>query len=106
MKKYLLILSLLFVSISFSQTKKIYSDTVWVRFFEDSVKVYPNLSINPEKYMFTMETVLSNIERQGQGYLDLLGKDKVWFVPKSLSEQIEVILKKHNLVIKWKREGY
>lgn len=104
MKKFITLFVVLITSISFSQTT--YPDTVRIPFFEDYVEVYPNESPNPAKYMFTMDTVLSNIEKNGQAYLDLLGKQQLWLVPKSLSMQVETILKKHGLVVKYKREGY
>lgn len=105
MKNYLIIFILFFTSIAFSQIDND-STIVWIPFFEDSVKIQPFLSENPDKYIFTMTFVLGNIEKEGQNYLNYLGKERIWFVPKSLSDQVEAILKKHNLVVKWKREEY
>jgi len=104
MKKFIILFTILFTSINFAQTT--YPDTVRIPFFESYVEVYPNESPNPVKYMFTMDVVLSSIEKDGQAYLDLLGKQQLWLVPKSLSVQVETILNKHGLIVKYKREGY
>lgn len=105
MKKYIFIFFLLLTSFVHPQMNND-SNSVWISFFEDSIKVQPYLSINPEKYIFTMTFILNNIEKEGQSYLDWLGKERMWFVPKSLSEQVEAICNKHKLVVRYKREGY
>jgi hypothetical protein len=105
MKKFLFIFILFFTSSIFSQLNQDTTVT-WIPFFEDSIKTQPFLSENPYKYIFSMSYVLQNIEKRGQDYLDELGRVKMWFVPKSLSDQVEAICIKHNLVVKWKREGY
>jgi hypothetical protein len=44
---------------------------------------------------------LQHIEKSGQAFLDSLGVTKQWLVPKSLADQVEAILKKHNLVVRF-----
>lgn len=99
MRKIFLILFL----IGFSFIKAQDSTIVWFKFFDDSVKTYPYAYETPQKYIETMERTLYNIETKKQEYLDWLGEVQLWFVPKELSDQVEQILKRHNLVVKYSR---
>jgi hypothetical protein len=50
-----------------------------------------------------MEFTLGEIEKKGQTYLDWLGKEQLWFVPKELADQVEKITKKNGLIVKYSR---
>jgi len=99
MKKFIVALFFLFPVFLFSQD----STVVWFKFFNDSVKTYPYLYETPNKYIYTMEVTLGEIEKKGQTYLDWLGKEQLWFVPEELANQVEKIVKKNGLIVKHSR---
>ncbi len=113
MKKYLLVVFLFVTTSLFCQVNpevryiKLFDDSVRVVF--DSTKIKSDfMNVARAKYFSSVENVFAEIETRGQAALDDIGKEKLWFVPKSLADSIQTILDKHNLIVRWRHsaEGY
>ncbi len=109
MKTYLFVIVVLMSSFLCAQVNP---EVVGIKLFDDTVKVVYDTTKIPaemkERYFNSLHKMFSRIETGGQAFLDDFAKYKMWLVPKSLADQVDVILAKHGLVVRWKHDeaGY